>query len=77
MRVVLMSPEEAHARCAPGPGESQRLDRGMLVQHGDKTVTFLGCAFVADTPPTVYVPEDSYTIAHELRHIFDEYCLPK
>jgi hypothetical protein len=38
MRVVLMTPEHVHARCAPGPGESVVSDEGVLMRHTDAAV---------------------------------------
>ena len=72
-RVVLMSPEQAHARCAPGPGESVVSDDGVLMRHTDAGV-YGGCAFPKANPPMVIVQDSAEVIAHELRHVFDARC---
>ncbi len=67
-----MSPEQVHARCAPGKGESIVTDEGALIRGGVDPVRVLGCAFPESR--LIIVPYANETIGHEVSHILDAHC---
>lgn len=76
MRVVRMSPEQAHARCAPGPGEYIVTDDGVMMRYVDfepGRATVGGCA-LPEQRIAIVPYRTEWVVGHEVNHVLDWWC---